>query len=351
MMMPAPVTAPITGPQSVPAAPAPAPSPSLVEKYRGATVEDLQVPPAISLPRSTNIATALRTALDHDYSQIPLVSDRDRKLLGYVELTSLQTHANNGLGSEPVGKVMNRFTSGKGSNGGTYTVITPDTGLAELEVFLQNHPFAFITDPGRAFVLGVATQEDLSKYVARRGLDQSRSGAATPTNSTMPESGQVGMEDVAGASVQAPGASGPQQPHTMTRREEEEARKDRTLAEFLRMLDGYTPLIPDEVTDYYLEKVGFECHDVRLKRLLSLAAEKFVSDIAADAFQYARIRTNAGPGGRPRAQAPGAAGAAGAAASAAAGAKDRSRTVLTMDDLSAALGEYGINARRAEYYR
>lgn len=30
---------------------------------------------------------------------------------------------------------------------------------------------------------------------------------------------------------------------------------------------------------------------------------------------------------------------------------DRSRTVLTMDDLSAALAEYGINAKRADSYR
>ncbi|KAF8552394.1 transcription initiation factor IID, TAF10 subunit [Imleria badia] len=127
-------------------------------------------------------------------------------------------------------------------------------------------------------------------------------------------------------------------PHPQTRQAAEEARKDRTLAEFLLMLDEYEPLIPNEVTDYYLQRVGFDCEDVRLKRLLSLAAQKFVSDIASDAYQHARIRTNAA-GGRARAtvSGPGAA-------------KDKTRTTLTMDDLSAALAEYGINARKPEFY-
>ncbi|KIO20024.1 hypothetical protein M407DRAFT_142220 [Tulasnella calospora MUT 4182] len=134
---------------------------------------------------------------------------------------------------------------------------------------------------------------------------------------------------------------------TQTRRADELARKDRTLAEFMLMLDDYEPLIPNEVTDYYLQRVGFECDDVRLKRLLSLAAQKFVSDIASDAYQHARIRTNAQPSARGR---PTAGDKAGGAAGPSISAKDKTKTVLTMDDLSAALAEYGINSRKPEFY-
>ncbi|QRV74091.1 Transcription initiation factor TFIID 23-30kDa subunit [Ceratobasidium sp. AG-Ba] len=140
----------------------------------------------------------------------------------------------------------------------------------------------------------------------------------------------------------AAGPSGTEQ--TSTRRADELARKDRTLAEFMLMLDEYDPLIPNEVTDYYLQRAGFECEDIRLKRLLSLAAQKFVSDIAADAYQHARIRTNAQPATRVRTD------KAGATAATSALARDKTRTVLTMDDLSAALAEYGINARKPDFY-
>ncbi|OBZ73833.1 Transcription initiation factor TFIID subunit 10 [Grifola frondosa] len=105
------------------------------------------------------------------------------------------------------------------------------------------------------------------------------------------------------------------------------------------MLDDYEPLIPNEVTDYYLQRVGFECEDVRLKRLLSLAAQKFVSDIAADAYQHARIRANA-TGGRSRANQP----------SGPASARDKTKTTLMMEDLSSALSEYGITSRKPEFY-
>ncbi|GLB41966.1 putative functions as a component of the DNA-binding general transcription factor complex TFIID and the transcription regulatory histone acetylation (HAT) complexes SAGA and SLIK [Lyophyllum shimeji] len=162
---------------------------------------------------------------------------------------------------------------------------------------------------------------------------QASSSSAAGQAQTAQEAQQSQSGTVAAA---ASTSTQPQQ----TRQEAEEARKDRTLAEFLLMLDDYEPLIPNEVTDYYLQRVGFECEDVRLKRLLSLAAQKFVSDIAADAYQHARIRTNAASG-RARANQP---------LTGPGSAKDKTRTTLTMDDLSAALAEYGINARKPEFY-
>ncbi|KAL1703505.1 transcription initiation factor TFIID 23-30kDa subunit-domain-containing protein [Schizophyllum commune] len=204
------------------------------------------------------------------------------------------------------------------------------------------------------------------------------------TSSALGTSGALGTSSAPGTSSAAPGSSSAPGP---SRQQAEEARKDRTLAEFLLMLDDYEPLvcpsyhgvllhadrflahpradhaffpsapfpsppiehalpflnpvkhaqIPNEVTDYYLQRVGFECEDVRLKRLLSLAAQKFVADIAGDAYQHARIRTNA-------------AGARGRTAAPYGMSKDKTRTTLTMDDLSAALSEYGIDARKPDFY-
>ncbi|KAG2185585.1 hypothetical protein INT44_002378 [Umbelopsis vinacea] len=113
-----------------------------------------------------------------------------------------------------------------------------------------------------------------------------------------------------------------------TRRDIEMNRKQRSLAEFLSMMDNYTPAIPDAVTDYYLSRTGFDCDDVRIKRLLALAAQKFITDIATDAFQFCKIRQQ---GNRSKQG------------------KDR-KTVLTMEDLSAALAEYGVNIKKPDYY-
>lgn len=165
------------------------------------------------------------------------------------------------------------------------------------------------------------------------------------------------------------------------------AKKDETLREFLNKMDDYAPIIPDAVTNYYLTLAGLPPPpqtSPHLARLIALAAQKFVSDIAADAYQYARIRASntsssnnplsglGAAGGAPGAAAAPGAGAPGATTGPAGGkAAEKSanlgapragfggggqgggqgRTVLTMEDLGMAVGEYGINVKRGEFYR
>lgn len=112
---------------------------------------------------------------------------------------------------------------------------------------------------------------------------------------------------------------------------EEERLRDVSLLEFLDQMDDYQPVIPDAVLDYYLTKSGFDCPDIRIKRMMALAAQKFVSDIAQDAFQYYKIRQQ-GMSAREKK------------------ASDSKKAVLTMEDLAPALAEYGINVKKPEYY-
>ncbi|KAI5431901.1 Transcription initiation factor TFIID subunit 10 [Lathyrus oleraceus] len=117
---------------------------------------------------------------------------------------------------------------------------------------------------------------------------------------------------------------------------------DSSLSEFLSSLIDYTPTIPDELVEHYLAKTGFQCPDVRLTRLVAVATQKFVAEVAGDALhvvispgvicRHCKARQAQIPKDkRDRQQ------------------KDR-RLVMTMEDLSKALREYGVNIRHQEYF-
>lgn len=107
------------------------------------------------------------------------------------------------------------------------------------------------------------------------------------------------------------------------------------LSDFLMQLDDYTPTLPDSVTGHYLASAGFDTSDPRILRLVSLAAQKFVSDVAGEALQHARLRGGAvgtGTAGSRK------------------GSKERN-AVMTTEDLASALGEQGVVVKKPPYFQ
>lgn len=63
-----------------------------------------------------------------------------------------------------------------------------------------------------------------------------------------------------------------------------------SLGDLLEHLEDYSPTIPDALTSRYLNMAGFEEVDPRIVRIISVTAQKFISDIANDALQHCKTR-------------------------------------------------------------
>jgi len=142
-------------------------------KYRGATVEDLDPPAALSTKPHDPISIALMSAYERDYTHLTVISEENRALLGYLSIPRLKQLLKEGSvkDSDPVEKAMQKFRR----RGRVYKVITMDTPLEDLEAFFVGgvdgsgpQDFAVVTDASRKFVLGVATKGDLEEFVKRR---------------------------------------------------------------------------------------------------------------------------------------------------------------------------------------
>ncbi|KAI9376315.1 hypothetical protein BJX61DRAFT_420487 [Aspergillus egyptiacus] len=153
------------------------PQSAWADKYRGATVEDLDPPPALSVSPSTPISAALLAAFERDYTHLTVTSSTHRSLLGYLSIPRLKELLQAGTvkESDTVAAAMQRFNRKRG----TYQVITMETPLEELQRFFESETtpngekrerqdFAVVTDASRKFVLGVATKADLEEFVKRR---------------------------------------------------------------------------------------------------------------------------------------------------------------------------------------
>lgn len=160
--------------------------------YRGSTVEDLEITPAVSINPGTPLSEALEIAYENDFTFLPVINHVNRKLLGVFEVDKARKslHDQGSLPNPYTGNYMRWFhhkardswsqqhPDSQGDahrttltatimrpRGSVYRVLTPSTPLEELtEFFNTGEDFAIITNPRGTFVYGVATPDDLLRY-------------------------------------------------------------------------------------------------------------------------------------------------------------------------------------------
>jgi transcription initiation factor TFIID subunit 10 len=65
---------------------------------------------------------------------------------------------------------------------------------------------------------------------------------------------------------------------------------DKNFQSFYQGLQSNPSIIPDKILEDLLCESGCQCPDIRLKRLIGVAAEKFILDILDDARQLSLIQ-------------------------------------------------------------
>ena len=103
------------------------------------------------------------------------------------------------------------------------------------------------------------------------------------------------------------------------------------LYRFLEDLDEMAPTIPDQYTNSVLKTVGVNAPDVRVTRLISLAAQKFMQQIADDCFKVQANKLTALPKDEKLR-------------------KINQRVVLTTETLGEVLSEYGVSVKKPSLF-
>lgn len=165
-----------------------------IRDYRGATVEDLDIKPAISINPTTHLNEALEVAYEHEFTYLPVIHESNKKLLGIFNVEDLKTTSNaeNKVRLAPLVKnhmlwfhqkakdnyendhqepqkinktALNTTILKPQTKGKSFNIITPMSPLEELaNFFAEGVYFAIVTNDEGTLVYGVATPEDLTRY-------------------------------------------------------------------------------------------------------------------------------------------------------------------------------------------
>lgn len=97
-------------------------------------------------------------------------------------------------------------------------------------------------------------------------------------------------------------------------------------SQFLGALEEYNPTFPENLTRYYMERAGFSVKDERILKLVSLAADKAMSQIIYEAKQVATLRQHGNKSAKRK--------------------SDRTNESFEIDDLEASLSQFRIYIRK-----
>ncbi|KAG7195672.1 uncharacterized protein KQ657_002053 [Scheffersomyces spartinae] len=176
--------------------------------YRGATIEDLDIRPALSITPLTKVEEALELLYENDFTYLPVVHQDNKRLLGVLHVEELRKGTVQAVSGAAVHEYMiwfhqrsrarfNQEINGErmeksgdnksesdltdrkrfstkivrptASSGKKYHVLTPLSPLEDLASFFNDgNYFAIITNKSGNFVYGVATPDDLLRYEQSR---------------------------------------------------------------------------------------------------------------------------------------------------------------------------------------
>lgn len=164
--------------------------------YRGATVEDLDIRPAISINPSTPLDRAFEVSFENEFTYLPVIHETNKRLLGVLNVGSLnarntsmkpvtknfmlwfnqnaqekykQELAEKDVNAKNKTPINSKILKPRATRGKRYEVLTPLSPLEQLAAFFNSgNYFAIITNGDGNLVYGVVTPEDLTKYERAR---------------------------------------------------------------------------------------------------------------------------------------------------------------------------------------
>jgi cystathionine beta-synthase len=137
-----------------------------LENFHDATIEDLKLPPAVTVDTKTTVEETLKIMNKGGFDQVPVV-DEKKRMVGLVTVGNLLSKISKGRAksTDPITNIMFHFDIKN-----PFTEITLQTKLSDLKKFFEKNSAGFVTvkENGISIIKHVVTQVDLLQYLMKK---------------------------------------------------------------------------------------------------------------------------------------------------------------------------------------